>query len=629
MSSFTEDAVGTRSAGALPNSFIRFGKVDVEQSIGSRFEQQACRYPDHLAIDDGDHEVSYDALNRMANRIARAILFHDPAAAHPVAVVTNNDALTFAAILGIFKTGKILVPVDSSLVNPRARFILQDTEARLILASDENLSLANEWAGRNQLLVNIQHLGCEYSDANVGLDVPPGAHAHILYTSGSMGQPKGVLDIHRNVLHHVMRVTNSSPLLSTDRVAVLRPPSSSGALLNALCALLNGTSLYLANLRKVGLLDLESWLIDQRITFLNCGAILFRAFAQLLSGRRRFADLRIVKLSSGTVFRADVDLFRRHFPDCNLLHVLSSTEALTYRMHFIYKVTEIQESALPVGYPVEGMEVLVVDDEGKDLGFNSIGEIAVRSEFLFDCYWKQPGLTYAAFLSDSGGTSCRTYRTGDLGRMRPDGCLEYIGRKDSQLKIRGNTVHPEEIEVALLRTPGIAQGVVLGVPDHQGEARIVAYVVPSGSQVLTVDYIRDFLMKALPEYMIPSAVVILNQLPLKSGGKLDREALPLPGQERPPLTEPYLEPRTPLEAAIVGILSKTLAVWKIGIKDNFFDLGGDSIQAGKILASINKEFSGNVSASDFFQHPTVEGIARLLAGKERAAAEGHSKLQHP
>jgi acyl-CoA synthetase (AMP-forming)/AMP-acid ligase II/acyl carrier protein len=627
MSWFREDAVSVRSPAAPANSFVQFGKVEIEQSIGSRFEQQASQYPGHLAIKDRDHAVTYGALNQIANRIARAIVSDGRGTAQAVALMTNNDALTFAAILGILKAGKIVVPLDSSLAKPQANFILEDTGARLILTSDKDLSLAEEWAGSNQVLVNSQRLGSEYSDANLGLDIPASAHAHILYTSGSMAQPTGVLDIHRNVLHHVMRVTNSSHISPMDRMAVLRPPSSSGALLNALSALLNGASLYLVNVKEVGLTGLANWLIDQKITFLHCGATLFRAFAQLLTGRERFPDLRLVKLSSGMVYRADVNLFKRHFPDCILLHVLSSTEALTYRMYFIDKDTEIREPALPVGYPVEDMDVLVVDDEGKDLGFNSIGEIAVRSEFLFQCYWKQPLLTDAAFLPEPSGTGCRTYRTGDLGRMRPDGCLEYIGRKDSQLKIRGYTIQPEEVELALLRTPGIAQGAVLGLPDHQGEARVVAYVVPSGTRTLTVNYIRNFLMEELPDYMIPSAVVILNALPLKSGGKLDRDALPLPGAERPPLTEPYVEPRTPLEMAIVSIWSKTLAIWKIGVKDNFFDLGGDSIQASQVLASINKEFSSAVSISDFFQDPTVEGVAQLLGAKELAAAELHSKIR--
>jgi len=622
MSSFTgDDAVSARPPAAPTNSFVRFNKVDIEQSIGRRFEQQACQYPGRLAIKDHDHAITYDALNGMANCVARAILSHQQATVETVAVVANNDVLTFAAILGTLKAGKIIVPLDSSLSKSRAKFILEDTDTQILLANDKNLSLAEEWVGSNQLLVNIQRLGSERSDANLGLDVPASTHAHILYTSGSMGQPKGVLDTHRNVLHHVMRVTNGSHISAMDRMAVLRPPCSSGGLLNAFSALLNGTSLYLVNLREVGLVGLTDVLIDEKITYLHCGATPFRHFARLLTGREQFRDLRLIKLSSGMVSKADVDLFKQCFPDSILLHVLSSTEALTYRMHFIDKNTEVSDAALPVGYHVEDMNVFVIDEDGKDLGCDSVGEIAVRSEYLFERYWKQPALTNAVFIPDETGADCRTFRTGDFGRMRQDGRLEYIGRKDSQLKVRGHTVQPEEVELALLRIPGIAQGVALGMPDFQGDTRIVAYVVPNENQTLTVTYIRNCLKERLPEYMIPSAFVILSALPIKPSGKLDRDALPLPGLARPPLTEPLVEPRTPVQRAIAGIWSDALGISEIGVRDNFFDLGGDSIVASKVLAAMNKTFPGALSVPEFFQYPTVEDIAQLLRAKELNAVQ--------
>jgi hypothetical protein len=267
------------------------------------------------------------------------------------------------------------------------------------------------------------------------------------------------------------------------------------------------------------------------------------------------------------------------------------------------------------------MDVLVVDDEGKNLGFSSIGEIAVRSEFLFECYWKQPALTDAVFILDPDGRGCRTFRTGDRGRIRLDGCLEYVGRKDSQLKIRGHTIQPEEVEIALLRIAAIAQAVVVGSPDEHGEVRLIAYVVPHQNQTITVTSIRDRLRQQLSEYMIPSAFVVLSALPLKANGKVAREALPPPSTARPLLRDAYVEPRTAVETVIVRLWSDALALSELGIKDNFFDLGGDSILASKIIATMSKIFPGGVSVPEFFESATVERISQVLTAKEPSTGQ--------
>src|SRR5262245_45253667 len=593
MSLLPKGGFSQSSGGSLllrTNSFIPFNREAVEQSIATRFEQQSRQFPTQLAIKSQNLNASYDALNRMANRVAQAILADRAEPIRTVALVANSDAATYAAVLGVLKAGKIAVPLDSSLSVPRARFILEDTEAQILLANDETFLLAQRWRQATQRLINVEHLDSTHSEVNPDLQLPESAHAHILYTSGSTGQPKGVLDVHRNVLHHVMRVTNRSYISPLDRMAVLRPPSSSGALMNAFSALLNGASLYLASVRELGLVGLADWLIAEKITYFHCSATLFRHFAQLLSGQKQFPDLRLVKLSSGSVAKVDVDLFKRHFPNCVLMHVLSSTEAFTYRTYFIDKDTEVAGSALPVGYPVEDMDVSVLDEDGQNLGFDRIGEIAVSSPYLFECYWKQPALTNAVFISPPGGGGSRMFKTGDLGRMRPDGCLEYVGRKDSQLKIRGHTIQPEEIELALRRAPEIAQVAVLGVPDSQGDTRMVAYVVLSSNQTLTITAMRESLKERLAEHMLPSAFVVLDVRPLTEGGKIGRDKLPPPGAVRPPLAAAFVGPRTPLETVVVKVCSEALAICGIGVTDNFFELGGDSILSSKILAALNKIF---------------------------------------
>jgi amino acid adenylation domain-containing protein len=620
LNSFDETRIPSRSSGdtrVRPTTpFILFRKEDVEQSVSSRFEQQVSKYPGHLAIKKRDHAVTYDSLNRMANRIARTILFHSGEQEQTVALLTKNDVLTFAAILGILKAGKIYVPLDSSLSVARAKFILKDTEARILLASNENASVADALISPDRSLINIDDLSPRCSDENLGLEIPPTTLAHVLYTSGSTGEPKGVADFHRNVLHHVMRVTNPSHICMHDRMALPRPPSSSGALLNAFSALLNGTSLFPLDIKDVGLAGLAHWLIDEKITFLHSGGTVFRHFAQLLTGHERFPDLRLIKLSSGMVSKSDVDLFKQYFPDAILLHVLSSTETLTYRMHFIDKKTDILDSSLPVGYPVEDMDVLILDEAGKELGLNSVGEIAVRSAYLFQGYWKNPALTDATFLPNPEGGDRRIFRTGDLGRLRPDGCLECVGRKDFQLKIRGHSIQAEEVELALLKIPEIEQTAVVARPDNHGDDRLVAYIVPCPNQAVSINRLRDLLKATVPDYMIPSMFVVLGSLPLRPNGKVNRQTLPPPGRKRPKLSNPIAAPRTAPESIIAKIWSETLGIDEIGTDDNFFDLGGDSILASKIVATVTKTFSWGLSVREFFEAPTVARTSQILTTKE-------------
>jgi hypothetical protein len=289
------------------------------------------------------------------------------------------------------------------------------------------------------------------------------------------------------------------------------------------------------------------------------------------------------------------------------------------------KETKIPADIVPVGYPVEDMEILLLDDDGKVVGFNQSGEIAIRSPYLALGYWQEPDLSGAAFQSDPEGGTLRIYRTGDLGFMGPDGCLTHLGRKDFQVKVRGYRIEVGDIETALLALDMIREAIVMAGEDSRGEKRLVAYVVPTGEPAPAISALRRALSGKLPDYMIPSAFVFLDALPLTPNGKVDRHALPAPAPARPQLDTPYVAPRTPIEQVLARIWAEVLGLDQVGIHDNFLDLGGNSLLAGQVISRVIRSFQVELPVRSLFESPTVADMAVVIT-QNQAAKVGQEEL---
>jgi acyl-coenzyme A synthetase/AMP-(fatty) acid ligase/acyl carrier protein len=329
---------------------------------------------------------------------------------------------------------------------------------------------------------------------------------------------------------------------------------------------------------------------EEKITFFHAPSDLFRQFLDLLTENDFFPKLRQIT-PSGRLYKKDVERIRKHIPvDCLLIQRLASTETGMITRFKIDQNTKLSSNVIPVGYAVEDKEVLILNEAGEPLDFNCVGEIVVKSRYLASGYWRRPDLTQKAFLADQDGSDRKMYRLGDLGRMRPDGCLELIGRKDFQVKIRGYRVELGEIEAALLDLDIIKEAIVITQELDTGEKRIVAYFVPAGQVKITASHLRRALSEKLPEYMVPSIFVPLKKLPLTDRNKIDRNALPDPGRSRPDLDELYAAPQTPAEKMLAKIWSDVLNIEPVGIHDNFFELGGDSLLATQIIVSTNFNF---------------------------------------
>jgi len=612
---------------ASTHSFVEFKKEEIEGSIPDRFERQVDWFSHRMAIKTRRYELTYDALNRAANRVARAILAQRGRGEEPIALLFENDAPMIATIFGVLKAGKIYVPLDPSLPRARTAYILEDSQTGLVVTNNQYLSMARELARETLQLVNIDELDASLSTENLGLPISPDMFVWILYTSGSTGQPKGVVHTHRNVLHFVMNYTNGFRVCADDRLTPLYTFGVNAGVHVILTALLNGASLYPFNIRQEGLAHLADWLIEHEITYYSSVPTVFRHFVDTLSGEEEFPHLRLIKMMGEPVYSRDVELYKKHFSkDCIFVNRLGSTETGSIRWYFVDRATQIEGTHVPVGYPVEDNDILLLDEAGQEVALGQIGEICAKSRYLSPGYWHKPDLTKAAFLSDPQGGGERIYRTGDLGRMLPDGRLVHLGRKDFQVKIRGYRIEVAEIEMALIDHAAIKEAVVMARQDEPGDQRLVAYIVPGGQHVPTVGELRRVLAETLPSYMIPSVFVTLDALPLAPNGKVNRRLLPAPDLKRRELERTLVAPRDTLELQLTSIWEEVLGVQPIGAKDNFFELGGHSLLALRVLVQIAQTLGQELALVTLFQAPTVEQLAGVLRGDQKESSATCSSL---
>ena len=603
--------------GRPTNPFEPFPRSALDASIPDRFASILRREADRLAVKMGTAVLSYGALDRASNRVANAILDRLGVAPEPVALLLPQGVPQVAAVLGTLKAGKIYVPLDPAHQPARTSEAIADTGTRLIVTTTAHARRAAQVSGTAALLCVDSIDG---RDTAPGLAVDPDAGAYVFYTSGSTGRPKGVLDTHRNVLHNVMRYTNTLHLGPGDRLTLLQGPSFSGAVSSLFGALLNGAAVFPFDVAREGADRIAGWLAAESITVYHSVPALFRHVAPHGAA---LPALRLVRLEGDHAALGDLDLFRRHFAsDCVLVNGLGATECGLVRQFFFTPADPMPPHVVPIGSPVEDMEIVLLGEADRPVPPGETGEIAVRSRYLAVGYWQRPELTAARFRPDPSSPGSRLYLTGDLGRLQPGDVLEHLGRHDGAAKVRGQRVEIADVEAALARLPGIAAAAAAVRGDDGGEPRLVAYLVARDGAPPTVSALRRMLAERLPEALMPSAFVTLAQLPLDDNGKLDRRALPAPGSARPALDPAFAPPQGTLERTITDAWSAVLGIAPIGRHDDFFDLGGDSLKAATGLARIAPAAGVDLALEDLFDAPTVAALARRIQARPRATPAG-------
>jgi len=594
---------------------IPFERAEIEGKLQARFARIVAACPSNLAI-VGGVSYSYSELNQAANRLAHALsAMLGPArqmAEEPVALLLSHDTDLVVAMLGVLKAGQFYVSLAADTPIARLRSLLENLGARLMITNTQSAGLAAElWQSGCQIL-NLD----EIPNQAIATDLPCAtlgtAPATITYTSGSTGAPKGIVKSHQAILHRVWNKTVYNHINTSDRLALIQTVN----FIEVWNALLNGATLVFYDVHQQGGSNLAHWLLDQQITSLYLPIELYRQLLDSLPDDAYFPHLRTVE-PSGRFYRHDVEHSWQFLPPTAVIgsrYACSETGRVTQIN--LSRSTPLTTNIMPTGYPIPDVEIFLLNQAGQAVATAEEGQIYVRSPYLPSGYWRSPELTSQVYQADPDRPGWRICCTGDWGRLQPDGMLEFIGRKDARVKIRGYRIDLGEVEAALYQLPEIRSAVVVAQEHPQREAYLAAYYVPATGAQPTTSTLRTALAQTLPAQMIPAVFIRMEQLPQTPNGKLDRKALPTPDSgllwARPTLDTPYLAPRTPLETTLATIWAEVLGVEPVGMHDQFADLGGNSLRAMQIQARVSSHWQLTVPARRLFECATIAEMALVL-----------------
>jgi len=606
-------AAGTATATAYPQ----------DASIPALFEAQVARTPEAVAVVCEDQQVTYGALNQHANRLAHALQRLGVGPETRVGICLERSPALVVGLLAILKAGGAYVPLDPRDPPARLTFLLTDCQAP-VLVTQAGLLAGGPGPGVRVVCLDPDGAAlAQESPENLPGRVTADQLAYVTYTSGSTGTPKGVEVCHRGVVRLLCGV-DYVQLDATQTLLHLSPLAFDASTFELWGALLHGARCVLFPDPVPTVAALGQVLARHKVSTLWLTAALFNVVVdeapEVLQGVRQLL-IGGEALSVRHVRRALAQL-----PGTTLINGYGPTEGTTFTC--CYRIPRDLAEALPsipIGRPIANTEVYVLDGAIQPVPIGVPGELYIGGAGLARGYLHRPDLTAEQFLPhpfrDQPGA--RLYRTGDLVRWRPDGTLEFLGRRDDQVKLRGFRVEPGEVEAALRRHPQVRDAVVVVREDAAGGRRLVAYVVPGPGAAPAEAALRPFLGQTLPEYMVPATVVLLDALPRTPAGKVDRQALPPPAAPPGEPASVALAPRTPVEVALARIWADLLGLDRVGLHDDFFALGGHSLLAVRVISRIRKTFQVDLPLRTLFEAPTVEGLSLAvvlaLAGKVEQA----------
>ena len=587
--------------------------------IHQLFERQVEKTPEAVAVRFEEQELTYAQLNQKANQLAHYLQSLGVKPGSLVGICVARSIEMIIALLGILKAGGAYVPIDPTYPSDRIDYMLDDSQVSLLVTT-ESLILKLPETTAKIVTFNTPEI-TSASKINLIAEVQPDNLAYIIYTSGSTGKPKGVAIAHQGLCNLATAQTKLFDVNSDSRILQFASFSFDAAIWEIVMALGSGAMLCMATkeslLPGINLLNL---LKQQRITHLTIPPTALGALPQ-----KELPDLEVIIVAGEACPPELAQQWSKKHRFFNAYGPSESTVCAT-----VAECKGIQDS-LPIGHPINNTEIYILDKNLQPVPVGVPGELHISSVGLAQGYWHRPELTQQKFILipplNKGGRGYRLYKTGDLAKYLPalkdtaapsgraklahNGKIEFIGRIDNQVKIRGFRIELGEIESALVQHPHIEQSVVIAREDTPGDKKLVAYLV--SNQTITIEQIRNFLQATLPNYMIPMAFVTLEQMPLTPNGKIDRASLPKPESDRSNLKNAYVRPQTEIETKIAAIWQEALKIDKVGIYDNFFDLGGHSLLLAEVQSKLTEIFANKISMLDLFMYPTINAFAGYLA----------------
>ena len=595
-------------------------------SVPARLSEHARRAPEQTAVSDKDGAISYQQLDRQSNQLANYLRENNIRPADVVAIYGRRSASLVRALLGVMKAGAAFLILDPDY--PPARLIeaarvasprglIQLESASMPSALDDHLK---SLALRCRIELSQDALS-DYSADSVDDAIEPDQLAYVAFTSGSTGTPNGIQGTHRPLSHFLEWHSRTFNLKQTDRFSMLSGLSHDPLLRDIFAPLWSGATLCIPDPDFIGsAVRLRDWMRQEEISIAHLTPSLSHILTRAIPASSNYENIALPSLRYGffggeALTWQDVNSLEAIAPAITCVNFYGATETPQAMAYFIApRQHSISNARVPLGCGIEGVQLLVLNGSRHLAGIGELGEIHIRTPYLAKGYVGNEQLTGDKFIINTftGDKNDRLYRTGDLGRYLPDGSLEFVGRVDDQIKIRGYRIEPGEVEAALKKHPGITEAVVLAREDGRGDQRLVSYIVARDQQAPSVAELRRHLKSSLPEYMLPSFFVPLDELPLTPNGKVNRKALPEPDYVKQARAADFTAPRTVTEEIVSGIWSEVLGIDQISIHDNFFHLGGHSLIATQAISRVRDAFQIEVPLRRLFESPTVAGLAETI-----------------
>ncbi|MED1666477.1 non-ribosomal peptide synthetase [Brevibacillus laterosporus] len=579
-----------------------------KQTLHKRFEEQVEKYADHVALVFEEKQLTYGELNAKANQLARVLQKHNTLPNQVIGLITERSLEMIIGVLGILKAGGAYMPIDPTYPSERINYMLEDSRTYLLLVQKADLIPADY---QGEVFILTEALWEGETTENLGLVNQPQDVANVMYTSGTTGKPKGILITHRNIMTTIIN-NGYIDIFSTDRILQVSNYAFDGSTFDIYSALLNGATLVLVPMPTLmNPADLLAIMRDSSITVCLLTTSLFNTLVDL--DVTSFKNMRKVLFGGEKASFYHVEKALDYLGEGRLVNGYGPTETTVFATSYTVDHTIKKLGSVPIGRPLSNTSVYIfgLDDQLQPLG--APGELCVAGESISLGYLNRVDLTAEKFVDNPLKPGERMYRTGDLVRWLPEGVMEYMGRIDEQVKIRGHRIELGEIEAKLLEHPSIRETVLVAKQDARGHSFLGAYLVTDN--FCPVTELRNYLMETLPEYMVPSYFIELDSLPLTSNGKVDKRALPEPESQA---LQAYAMPENETEEKLVQLFQEVMDVELVGTQDSFYELGGHSLKAMMLVSRIHKDFGVKVPLKEVFSRPTVKELAAYLTQSEEA-----------
>ncbi|OJT57690.1 non-ribosomal peptide synthetase [Bacillus altitudinis] len=581
------------------------------------FEHNVRKQPNAVALSAGDHTMTYAELNEQANRLARHLQKNGVGHQTVTAILAERTPELIVSLLAVLKAGATYVPIDPDYPESRIQYMLKDSGATHLLTHSSFISQTRSLAFDGTYLFADDQEILLMSSENLPLEAGLDDTAYIMYTSGTTGQPKGIMTTHSNIAR-VVKNTNYLTILETDTLLSLSNSVFDGFTFDVYGALLNGAKLVLP--QKETILDmgkLTELIKGEHISVMFVPTALFHLLVD--EGTDWMRGVRKV-LFGGE--RASVQHVRKAFDVMGkgrLLNVYGPTESTVFATYYpIDEAIPLEAHSIPIGKPLNQTGAYILSEHRQLQPIGMVGELCLSGKGLAKGYLNRPDLTKQVFIPHPFASGERLYRTGDLAYFREDGLIEYAGRVDDQVKIRGHRIELTEIEANLLMHPGVKQAVLLADHDETNHTRLLAYITCDDAWKGKLDDIKSRLKERLPAYMLPHELIELENLPLTPNGKVDKRQLPKP--EAPQGNRRVKLPANEVEQKLLVMWREVLEREDISTDDHFFELGGHSLKAMSLLSKVSKEFEVQVPIHLLFETPTIEALSRYIQHQDGETA---------